>query len=346
MKRLLFLLLACLTPLSSAEFSIASYNCGGLPDHYDYIRTFGTQNLSQKRAQKEPEQVTRFQHLASQALADPESLSSDDRDFLNSFLSDTSWYEESTRLMTTYRERPVVIHDSKISTLFLDTIADLTRGEPCQDPIDSARRNLAKRIFSHHVTQEIICLQEANYLDASLFPSKYAVHISSAIGMAWDTTRFELIEIVPTTNKRALIVKLQDIASAKTVLVASAHLSGCDPFYGGEDSAQGDTQLKTVLEALSSAEADEKLIAMDSNVTAMHPRLAVLKEAGYRLDTKNFLEPTCTHPTTLVDTRIDWIAIQSKVSEIVNIPIQGVGLNSPQTNISDHKPIAAKIISW
>ncbi len=85
---------------------------------------------------------------------------------------------------------------------------------------------------------------------------------------------------------------------------------------------------------------------MDSNVTATHPRLQLLKQAGYTLDADRFLEPTCTNPAVLLNTRLDWIAVKTESPMAVhNIPVLNVGLNSPQTNISDHKPIASRVLT-
>jgi len=85
---------------------------------------------------------------------------------------------------------------------------------------------------------------------------------------------------------------------------------------------------------------------MDSNVTSFHPRLDILKENGCMLDYENFLEPTCASPRLVLNTRIDWIAVQANTeTSITNIPLLSIGLNDMHTNMSDHKPIAAKITS-
>ena len=63
-------------------------------------------------------------------------------------------------------------------------------------------------------------------------------------------------------------------------------------------------------------------------------------------DFNNYLDGSCSSPYQVINTRIDWIAVKSidKSARIQNIPVLGVHLNSPETNISDHRPIAAKII--
>jgi hypothetical protein len=137
------------------------------------------------------------------------------------------------------------------------------------------------------------------------------------------------------------------------VLAASGHLTGCNPYRidthpetGLSDAVKGDNELRGIIEYLNENEADLMVIGMDSNVTPLHPRLNILKEADYQIDSDNYIEPTCSNPHLGLDTRIDWIAIKSDNTDTIsisNIPVLHVGLNSLQTNISDHKPIAAKI---
>ncbi|MBB64457.1 MAG: hypothetical protein CMO81_05290 [Waddliaceae bacterium] len=111
------------------------------------------------------------------------------------------------------------------------------------------------------------------------------------------------------------------------------------------DSIKGDRELAALIDLLASKTSDINIIAMDSNVAATHPRLNLLKENTYRIDYKNYLEATCTNPWQILDTRIDWIAIQAPKESvsIENIPVRSIGLNSLKTNMSDHKPIAAGI---
>ena len=204
---------------------------------------------------------------------------------------------------------------------------------------------------------DIICLQEADYLDDSMFPPHYEVLFAqtehSKNGVAWNQERFELVESLGNILGRAFAVHLLDKANGKTLLVASGHITGSNPYRiekspktGIADSAKGDSEIQTIIELFDSLEADLKIIGMDSNVTPLHPRLNILKEADYRVDYENFIEPTCTNPYQVLNTRIDYIAVKSAhrdYASITNIPVSNVGLNSIQTNISDHKPIAARI---
>ena len=189
-----------------------------------------------------------------------------------------------------------------------------------------------------------------------MFPENYEVRFSdsqhSVNGVAWNQDKFELVEVVGDILGKGFAVQLRHLESGKTVSVASGHLTGCNPFdastvdaLGTLDSDKGDRELQEIIKILENSPSDIKLIAMDSNVTATHPRLSLLKKADYKLDYSNYLEPTCTSPWQVLDTRIDWISAKSTddAVSISNIPVLGISLNSPQTNVSDHKPVAAKI---
>lgn len=371
--------------LLSSEFSVASYNCGGLSDHYDYIRAVCMQKLVQERYNKEPKtmaQLEKIQNLALKILFSDDELERstaekiwiqnnytqifekitkhpDSQESINKI-----WREKSKQIVTPYDIRPVIIHDVEVDKILSDHITDLTRGQnieldpsaPLNDWLDLTRHVMAKRIFHHQLKYDIICLQEADYLDSSVFPENYDVEFSntehSINGIAWNKKRFDLVQIIGDVIGQGFVVKLRDIESGTTVLIASGHLKGCNPFTpvmdnetGKLDSFKGDQGLQSIINTLSTCESDIKIIGMDSNVTATHPRLSQLKDSSYVIDYENYLEPTCSNPWQVLNTRIDWIAVNSKESgiKITNLPILGVNLNSTQTNISDHKPIAVKI---
>jgi len=247
-----------------------------------------------------------------------------------------------------------VIHDTEVTEMLMDHLFDLTHGKklPLSMLLTEARSIMAKRAFAHHLKYDILCLQEGDYLDASLFPENYEVLFSesghSKNGVAWNKDRFTLLEVLGDIESKAFIVSLQDKENQKIVLVASGHFTGCNPYIahidanGILDSAKGDAELQSVLQVLEETNADVKLIGMDSNVTSLHPRLNLVKDAAYALDSENYLEPTCSNPHLVLNTRIDWIAVKGDAS-ITNIPVLNVHLNHMQTNISDHKPIAAKV---
>lgn len=351
---------------NAAEFTVSSYNCGGLSDHYDYLRAVAMQKLMQERHIAEPENMAlndKIQKVALQIL-----FSSDSQDKITAQqewelkgyegIIDTLtapnafWTKKMDALITNYKERPVVIHDEELRQQLEDHLRDLTQGKEADisELLQEARALMAKRIFAHHLKYDIICLQEADYLDSSILPSHYEVLFSmtshSKNGVAWNTDRFELVDLVGNIQGRAFVVTLLNKESGKRVTVASGHITGCNPYrVENGDSAKGDAELQAVIEVLDNQEADIMVIGMDSNVTALHPRLNILKDANYQLDSENYLEATCSNPNQVLNTRIDWIALKAHGQDVtvINIPVLGVGLNSIQTNISDHKPIAAKI---
>lgn len=245
-----------------------------------------------------------------------------------------------------------MIHDPEVIEMLNGHLKDLAKTSDSEDALHEAREIMAKRIFSYHLKQDIICLQEANYLHADLFPSHYEVSLEgshSPNGVAWNTQRFECLEKLGDVMGRGIVFKLLDKKNQQTVVVASGHITGCNPYCreenpetGEYDSDKGDGEIQAIIDLLESQEADIKLIGMDSNVTALHPRLKLLKDAGYQLDYENYLEPTCASPYQVLNTRIDWIASKG-AKDIKNVPVLNVHLNNLQTNMSDHKPIAAKI---
>jgi len=363
--------------LLAKDFTVASFNCGGLPDHYDYLRSNCMQKLIQKRYNTEPGQMAQLERIQNTALKILFTPSIEEREsaikewhkgcYGETFLKiiehpdeDDSgnriWKEKSEEIISSYKERPVVIFDKEVLDLLDGHLRDLTQGQgivysSINDKLNVVRTVMVKRILQNQLQYDIIALQEADYLDSSLFPQNYDVRFSqtdhSINAVAWNKEKFELVNIVGNISCRGFILELKDIESGQVIAVASGHLSGCNPFRieidkqtGRKDSSKGDQELMQILEALDKLSAEIKVLAMDSNVTAMHPRLFLLKNAAYKLDYHNFLDPTCTNPWLVLNTRIDWIAVSSSKIPLTihNIPVLGVGLNCPQSNMSDHKP--------
>ncbi len=350
-KLLIVFSLVCTPLFSTEQFTVCSYNCGALSDHYDYIRAVSLHKVVQQRYDEEPELMDLVQKVEALALKicfteEPEDL----EEWTNSEYEGLIPLIAAEKPNQKWRElsEAIVIHDEEVHTLLLEHVKDLTRSEETtlsNASIDATRRVMAKRIFANELKYDIIALQEADYLDASLFPENYSVRFAgsnhSVNGIAWNHERFELVEEIGNVLGRSYVLLLRQIDTGKTVAVGTGHLRGCNPFLRvGDDSAQGDGDLLVLIEVLDSVRADMKLIAMDSNVTASHPRMNLLKDAGYMVDYEKYLEPTCTNPYQILNTRIDWIAVKS--GSISNIPVMGVGLNCPRTNLSDHKPIAAR----
>lgn len=221
------------------------------------------------------------------------------------------------QIITSYKIRPVVIHDEEVGQMLNDHLFDLTKGKKIARNmlLDEARAIIVKRIFANHLKFDIICLQEANYLDESIFSENYEVifgsNSHSVNGVAWNTDRFSLLADLGEVQGRGNVVKLLDKSNSKIVLVASGHLTGCNPYrINNNDSIRGDKELKAILTLFDVIEADIKVIGMDSNVASLHPRLEILKNANFLMDYENFLDPTCTNPWQVLNTRIDWIAVQ------------------------------------
>ncbi|MCH9621556.1 MAG: hypothetical protein S4CHLAM20_09780 [Chlamydiia bacterium] len=372
-------------PHTQPSLTIASYNCGGLSDHYDYLRAVAMGIVTKERFAKNPEIFAQFDKIQNTALKI--IFSNDEKDaaveewvrnkytpllmnITSNPLSNESinhlWNEKANRIITPYNIRPIVIKDSHVYELLQSHMKNLIKSnlideEAPRTPkqtlnlLTKAREAMAKRIFREHLKYDIIALQEADYLTTESLPDKYDTLYSnskhSLNGVAWDKTRFSLVKDTVQDLSGAFIVNLFDNQTKKTISVASAHLTGCNPFleeFNSEtnisDAAKGNEQLHMTIKALNNTFADIKIIAMDSNVCATHPRLNILKENDFYLDYNSHLEATCTSPWQILNTRIDWIAIKSENQETIqNLPIKSIELNSHSSNMSDHKPIASQI---
>lgn len=362
---------------SAAEFTISSYNCGGLSNHYDYLRAACMETLMQERYAAEPELMALNEKVQSIALKLLFSEDSADKmlvlhewdvkgyEELSKKITATPgetdsinriWNEKAEKMITSYRVRPVTLYDKKVNRMLDEHLGDFSQSGNREKQLQKARSVMASRIFANHLNYDIMCLQEADYLNSSQFPANYEVLFAetshSKNGIAWNKERFELVKSIGNILGKAFAAMFRDKETGKTVLIASGHITGCNPFHaekdpitGLSDSAKGDSEIQAIVDLFDGQEADLMIIGMDSNVTALHPRLSILKNAGYRIDADHFLEPTCTNPYQALNTRIDWIALKSHVEGacITNIPVLSIGLNNIETNISDHKPIAAKI---
>lgn len=376
----LFFLLSINTILAT-EFTVASYNTGGLTGYYDYIRAVSMEPVMQERHIAEPDLMAlneKIQNIALKILfsKDPEEQqaakmewSKNNYDKAFSHITappgapnspNTIWKKKVDGVITPYNERPIIIKDSNVLQKFTDHMMDLTRGSEAnfEETVKQTYDVMATRIFRDEMKFDIISLQEADHLDPSMFPENFQVVFSdqnhSLNGIAWNLNRFDYVETIANIQERGFIVKLLEKESGKTVAIASGHLSGSNPFTveidpktGKPDSERGDNELSAILACLEEVEADIKIVAMDSNVTATHPRLRLLQQADFTLDYNHYLDPTCASPHQALNTRIDWIAAKTDGATpftITNIPVLNVGLNSMRTNLSDHKPIAAKIV--
>ncbi len=359
-------------------FTVGSYNSGGLPGHYDYQRACVMQKIMSQRYEEEPELMQNNFVMQKWGLKkiyqkDPEGERTErDRGCSDLFAAicqppkdepgnlHFGWFKRVEQAISSYKsayKNAVRIFDLEVKSKLENFIGWTRNGAtPRYVKLEEARRSLAGKIFEKSLTQHIVCLQEANFLQDFDFPSRYEKQFSrgcnTLTAVLWDKNRFRPLEIIHNIANRAIAVLLEDRFSGKTILVASAHLTGCNPYReeiapnGVKDSEKGDAQLQEILERLDCYDVDLKILAIDANVTSLHPRLQWLPRKGYWLDCINYLYPTCTNPYYVLDTRIDWIAVKVRPGLNAlggNLPIDRVRLNGMANNMSDHRPIALEI---
>jgi exonuclease III len=148
---------------------------------------------------------------------------------------------------------------------------------------DAFCKKQLRNIFSTSLRKDIICIQEANWIDHELFVlSEYDsifTHIPSEgtgatsppkAGIAWNNNRFKFIKVIENVAKRAIAVQLQDKRTGKTLSVASAHISGCHPFYPNQlagkvakvkDQSFATAQLGELTESKEEAQLKGDLVA-------------------------------------------------------------------------------------
>lgn len=352
----------------SKEFTFGSYNLGCLRDHYDYMIAARMSVLMRDRYREEPLEmalIERIQEVAARRFLGSDSVTRDlaehEWDTLgyqamiekitmppgNEGSIHQEWYDRSNAMMSDFKTFPVVVNEQQIVDAVMEQVGSM-------DPqaILLERQRLYQKIVREALNTDILCFQEADYMPASQLPSRYESVQSdrnkSIQRIAWNANRFELIQnFGDIASDKGFAVLLRDKTSQKTVAVASAHLQGCNPFQrvydqeGTPDSIKGDKQLSAVINTLDRTGADVQLVGIDSNVTALHPRLQMLRTAGFEFDADHFIEPTCPSPYFICNTRLDWIA--AKGAFVMNMPVMNVDLNSLCTNPSDHKPIAARV---
>jgi hypothetical protein len=368
--------------LLGGDFTISSYNGGGLPSNYDYLRAASMQKLIQERSSLEPELMAKAEKIQALALSilfstDPEEqliaqmswAAGHYDEFLEEvFSADNTingpWKGKLDQMLSSHLDPQVTLSDPDLKERLKEHAKGIIRSEGKSSDIEdfdalltASRKIMAKRILKNYLKFDIICLQEADYIDEALLPDHYKAAFSSGNhsinGIVWNEQRFECLQVIGDILGRAFAVSLRDRETAEVILVASGHLTGCNPFFqvevGGKvDSLKGDRQLEAICQLFDTIKSDIKLIAVDSNVAATHPRLNLFKQYGYQLDYNNYLEATCSNPNYILNTRIDWIGAKGNANVSVgiqNIPVLSLGLNSIETNISDHKPIAARISS-
>lgn len=344
---------------------------------YDYIESLTSNELMRERYAAEPKQlelILKIQEVAlqrcfgegdTQRRAERTWEAEDYQSKLEELMDPVNnkpWYEKNGQKLPLFWDVQKAVHsDTPIDITITDDnvrrqlsefldIADsqITPGSEFDEIILNKRKEIAKRIFSDELSDaDIITLLEYNDFAAEspLSLDEYDVQFKSerfvTTGIAWKKERFEFVrEIGRDELVRSYSVLLRDRLTNKTIAVGALHPVGCNPFLSNAGSKTGDETLKTALKVMETAQADLMIVGTDANVTPTHPRLGLFAEAGYKVD-PSFFYPTATNPVDFVDTKIDYIAV--KGGEIQNLPVLSVGLNSMRTNISDHKPLKAKI---
>lgn len=360
------------------SFTVCSYNCGGYIKHYDYLRTACLQEIMRRRFESEPDLmdlIFKIETLALKKLlsTDPKEKKLAENEWvhnnyektiddiagpIHSLLSPNNfWNKESNRMITPYNQKPTFIYDKDVLEKINKQIQNVTKENRIlnfYEALDATRRIMMQQTIQDFLPYDILCLQEVEYIDPSMFPDKYNVLLNktSHTGIAWDKSRFT--KATEHHLDKCTVVQLIDNQTNKIIAVASGHIYGCNPFKvemnsktNKTDSPKGDRQLRQILNYLNSKTSNIEILGIDSNVTAMHPRLKILKDENFKIDYRKFIGPTCTNPVHLLNTRIDWIALRfsplhCSSASINNLPVE-LELNNINTNASDHVPIASVV---
>jgi len=367
MNKMIFLSLFY-SSLFCESLSIMSYNCGGIEHHYDYQRAACMQKLMRQREKKEPMALAFAafgETVQLQALFDPTCPLKYGDGATSSFYHDPTqpssfhhqWYKQASTMISHYQDPHVIIYDKEVFHNILNHCQKVMldhnlpiKGLTFEEKIGACRSIMAKDFFRRNSSYDIIALQEADdFIQNKSIPKEYEVLAASQThsinALCFKKERFTLIRKTYIKEGQGIVAHLFDKTTQKTITIASAHLTGCNPYVKGPDSEKGDKQLKALISYLEKDDGNIKVIAMDSNVTAVHPRLKIVKDHHFILDYKNYIYPTCTSPYYCVDTRLDWIAVYDNKSckRIENRKIEHCRLNAIEENFSDHAPVGADI---
>ena len=208
------------------------------------------------------------------------------------------------------------------------------------------------------IQPDIFCLQEVTRSGdvKKWLGDSYDLHATSRdCVIAWDNSKYELVEGSPTREKtegRYLILLLREKSTQKTIQVASAHLWGfklTGPNETERDSDEpvtlkGDRELNELAEQMDDS-AFLSIIGMDANSTPhIHPeRLSILESRGYTRDASSDNIPTAYNSSLESQSaHLDYLFVKaSKKFQITVQPthFQSLPIESPAVNPSDHSPI-------
>jgi len=302
----------------SASFTVASYNIGGRLGgngaHYDRAVAASLGKVMQRREQRETnirdmETIKRIQELSLKMLfANQEGMDAAAGEWTEAgYNQDPQWYFRNGR--ATRNQEAVVEYNRIISSYMGERASFRVQDQSVREMLnyqpgsmralssskamppseDDVCKQQIRGIFRDSLRKDIICIQEANWIDHDVFagseynsiftnlpPSETGSTQPPKNGIAWNRNRFDLIKVIESVAKRAIAVQLRDKENGKIVSVASAHISGCDPFYRNEQVPNP----RRAREVTAPSEEEEKTaevasssLALDSSITQERQRI-------------------------------------------------------------------------
>ncbi|KIC72379.1 hypothetical protein DB42_DE00250 [Neochlamydia sp. EPS4] len=148
------------------------------------------QKLMQERYIAEPENMSlneKIQKLALKILFSPDSqekLSAqqewDQKGYQHIFRHlttspmdnnspNTTWNQKANEIITSYKVRPVVIHEKEVKQMLGEHFKDLSSDVEANTStlLQEVHATMPMRVFAHHLKYDVICLREAGYFDNS-----------------------------------------------------------------------------------------------------------------------------------------------------------------------------------
>ena len=300
--------------------------------------------------------------------------------------------------MATYRDFQKMA-ETPLIDVYTDTEAfydmDFTKEED-QEKLRNMKKALTQTIFERLIpVTQLFLLQETQLSVRKYLPESYTVVDLTAggprdIGMAciaFSNEHFKMVKQFPpilekeipierATTKSVSLV-LEHKSSGASLLVTSAHLTGCyDIHRHNDDAKDGTKELQLLLNNIDAAAkiygCDGAIFGLDANVAPDHPRLSLLDKHSYTYFPKELVTNYSTYSQRTGDGEalrtLDYIGYRSFDSgeyvvsgkdlpdNILNAV--HVELGNPSVNPSDHKPIAGvfsfekrptlfgKIVAW
>ncbi len=260
-----------LNPSLARDFTVSSYNIGGRlgsgNNHYDYWAAASIGKVVGERYLRESRNMGFLENVQKIALKilfslDPKELldanhlwlSNDCQDRLGHFIGSRNKLNQAASrayraIIGAYKgsNEPIIITDRDLERKVEEHLQrEHSRMSLMAPPMDLHEicKSMVRTIFRNSLRQDIICIQEATWIDHEIFSlSNYSSIFTnpsdlegpstqvSKIGIAWNADRFEFVKTIESVTKRALAIQLRDKSNGKVISVASAHISGCNPFH-------------------------------------------------------------------------------------------------------------------